>query len=173
MLDGFCDGFRKHFKDSLWEEKLIFNFSIIRKLGRKIISLVWLELTLAWNGCKYKNLILTKELEVFYSKGPRSRSLIFSDPKTAQGNDRQLCEVNTNHTQTYRCQKVLGFFVCLFGFNTKIQRYHTSPSQISSFTLEPKLEKKGEERDYREGGNRGNRKVVQQIPGVHHFSSSL
>ena len=34
-------------------------------------------------------------------------------------------------------------FLC---FNTKIQSYHTSPSQIFPFTLEPKLEEKAEEK---------------------------
>lgn len=38
------------------------------------------------------------------------------------------------------------FFVSFF--NTKIQRYHTSPPQISSFTLEPKWEEKGEENKF-------------------------
>lgn len=41
-----------------------------------------------------------------------------------------------------------------FGFNTKIQRYHTSPSQIWSFTLEPKLKEREEKR---EGGHRSSK----------------
>lgn len=56
-----------------------------------------------------------------------------------------------------------------FGFNTKIQRYHTSSSQISSFTLEPKLEEKGEEKRLL-GEIKGETEKVKQIPGAQMFS---
>lgn len=58
---------------------------------------------------------------------------------------------------TYRCKEADCFLS--FGFNTKIQRYHTSPSQISSFTLEPKLEEKGEEKRLLGRKRWGNRKT--------------
>lgn len=58
----------------------------------------------------------------------------------------------------------------LFGFNTKIQRYHTSSSQISSFTLEPKLEEKGEEKRLSGGKKLGETEKVKQIPGAHTFN---
>lgn len=59
-----------------------------------------------------------------------------------------------------------SYFFFLFGFNTKVQRYHTSPSQISSFTLEPKLEEKGEEKRLLGGGEwaRGRRKKIEGKP---------
>lgn len=69
--------------------------------------------------------------------------------RTRGNPDQQLSEVNS---YTYRGEEVNGFLS--FGFNTKIQRYHTSPSQISSFTLEPKLEEKGEEKRLVGGGDR-------------------
>lgn len=69
------------------------------------------------------------------------------------GTPQQFSYSNSGNTQT---QRKTVFYP--FGFNTKIQRYHTSSSQISSFTLEPKLEEKGEEKRLLGGKKRGNRK---------------
>lgn len=69
---------------------------------------------------------------------------------------------------TYRCKEVCYFLS--FGFNTKIQRYLTLPSQILTFTLEPKFEEKGEEKRLLGGGRWAGDKVKQQIPGALRFT---
>lgn len=75
-----------------------------------------------------------------------------------------MSEAVASHTDEKEVNRFLSF-----GFNTKIQRYHTSPSQISSFTLEPKLEEKGEEKRLL-GKKGGTEKVKQQIPDARTFT---
>lgn len=83
------------------------------------------QLFFLWPGCKYTIQFLTETL----IRQPRP------DPN----------HINKSYTQAHRNNQTKSNGFLLVGFNTKIQRF-TSPSQISLFTLEPKLEEQGEEK---------------------------